>query len=74
MSQVSVTAVILFSVGLELKDEGKGGKESYFVRKQCIHSFSEDILLMASLKNHQRFLRETKTNKQKLRLRFSIQR
>lgn len=34
MSQVSVTAVVLFSVGLELKDEGKGGKESYFIRKQ----------------------------------------
>lgn len=74
MSQVAVTAVVLFSIGFELKDEEKGRKESYFMRKQRKHSFLEDIHLMASLKIHQRFLGETQTNKQKLRLRFSMQR
>lgn len=34
MSQVAVTAVVLFSIGFKLKDEGKWGKESYFMRKQ----------------------------------------
>lgn len=34
MSQVAVTAVVLFSLGFKLKDEGQGGERIIFMRKQ----------------------------------------
>lgn len=73
-SQVAITAVVQFRVGFELKDEGSGGKNHMFEKTVKKLSFSEDIHLMASLKNHRRFPRETETNKQKSRLRISIER
>lgn len=58
----------LFILGLAFEFKGEGGGIILCEQvKKC--SFSDDIHLMASLENHQRFLRENMTNKQKFRLR-----
>lgn len=68
LEQARLLLLPLFILGLAFELKGEGGRIILCETvKKC--SFSDDIHLMASLENHQRFLRENMTNKQKFRAR-----
>lgn len=75
VGQARLLLLPLFSykIGFELNDGVRERRILVCEIKVKKLSFSDVIHCMALLKNHLIFLRETETNNQKFRLRFSMQ-